>query len=616
VFFLNWWNPSITPTKNLRTITVKHTVKQFFLPFEKKEHFNYSAESIENLSEFEKYQLSYHPERPKYLDYLPVFDNVSEILQNDLHGSCLIQTHRAEISHGGKIWPVMLIGQQSGPTSNFEELKWVMKDHHQVVRWNHGMPTPAAFEKAIEAIAIAERENRIVITMIDTAGADPTEESESGGIAWKIGRCMQALAESTVPTVSVILNRGCSGGAIALTGCDAVLAMENSTYLVISPEACSSILFRTREKANFAAEISQITAKKGLKNGIIDEIIPESAGPAHRFPDEARESFREVVGRWIEKLGSEPTDEVFERRIKRWHVIGQWDTTTEEVIRTYEKTVYNFLHKPPKNRFVFRHKRCRNEHNRHVADPVLYSKLLADNFVCDTCGHRYVRLTAHDYIGLIIDEDSFAEHPETRYIVDRDILNFPDYSDKIVEAREKNGMSTALITGNGLLDGHEVVMCATSFGFLGGSFCMSTGEKIWQACRIAIEKKVPLIIQAAGGGARMHEGCSSMVSLPKIHLAISRVQKAGLPVITIVTDPTLGGVAIGFGSRGIRIFEHNAGNIGFSGKRVIEQYTGKDTSKGFQTTGWLETKGFASLVAHPLLLKARIREIIEAYPTL
>ena len=109
----------------------------------------------------------------------------------------------------------------------------------------------------------------------------------------------------------------------------------------------------------------------------------------------------------------------------------------------------------------------------------------------------------------------------------------------------------------------------------------------------------------------MHEGCSSMVSIPKIHVALSRIEKAGLPLITIVTDPTLGGVAIGFGSRGFRIFEHNAGNIGFSGKRVIEQYTGKKTSKDFQSTGWLQSKGFVDMVAHPLELKRRIGEIIQ-----
>ena len=586
-------------------------MKNFFLPFEKKEGFSYSSEVVEKLSEYEKYQLSFHPERPKYLDYLNVFDNVEECLQNDLHGSCLIQTHRANIRYNDSSHPVMLIGQQSGPTTNFGELQRVMKEHSQVVKWNQGMPTPAAFQKAIDAIAIAEKENRLVITMIDTAGADPTEESEAGGIAWKIGRCMQALAESKVPTISVIINRGCSGGAIALTGCDAVLAMQYATYLVIAPEACSSILFRTRDKANLAAEISQITAREALQNGIVDELIPEHAGPAHRFREEALESFRDVVSRWAGKLASEHSKGVFERRVDRWQRIGQWDLTTEEAIKAYEKPVHAFIPKPEKNHFIHRHKRCRNDAGKPMADPVLYSKLLAANFVCDICGHRYVRLTAHDYIDLLLDKGSFEEHQETRYIVDRDILNFPDYSDKIEEARSKTGMSSAMITGNGKIDNHGVVFCGTSFNFLGGSFCMSTGEKIWQAAQIALDRKSPLIIQAAGGGARMHEGCSSMVSIPKIHVALSRIEKAGLPLITIVTDPTLGGVAIGFGSRGFRIFEHNAGNIGFSGKRVIEQYTGKKTSKDFQSTGWLQSKGFVDMVAHPLELKRRIGEIIQ-----
>lgn len=589
-------------------------VKHFFLPFEKKDDFSYSAALVENLTEYEKYQLSFHPERPKHLDYLTVFDHVEECLANDLHGSCLIQTHRAELRRNDKVWPVMLIGQQSGPTSDFAEMKRIMRNHAAVTQWNHGMPTPAAFQKAIEAVAIAEQENRIIITMIDTAGADPTEESESGGIAWKIGRCMQALAEATVPTLSVIINRGCSGGAIALTGCDAVLAMEYSTYLVISPEACSSILFRTRDKANLAAEISQITSKEGLKNGIVDEIIPEPAGPAHRYPHEALESFRDVAGRWIETLGTAPRESLQKRRIERWQKIGQWDTTTEDEIARYEKQVSGFIPKPEKTLFVNRHKRCRNDEHRIVHDPVLYTQLLADNFVCRTCGHRYTRLSAHDYIGMILDDGSFAEHPETRYIVDKDILNFPEYADKLLDAREKNGTMTALITGNGTIEGERVVLCATSFGFLGGSFCMSTGEKIWQASRIAIEQRSPLIIQAAGGGARMHEGCSSMVSIPKIHLAISLVEQAGLPVITVVTDPTLGGVAIGFGSRGIRIFENNAGNIGFSGKRVIEQYTGHKTSKDFQTTAWLQSKGFVDMISHPLDLKLHIGEIIRKRP--
>ncbi len=586
-------------------------MRHFYLPFEKKEGFNYSHESIEKLTEYEKYQLSFHPERPRFLDYLTVFDDAEECLQNDRHGSCIIQTHRAVVRNSeGSAWPVMLIGQQSAPTSDFAALRNLMKNPDEIARWNQGMPTPAAFDKAIKAIELAEQEKRIIITMIDTAGADPTEQSEGGGIAWKIGRCMQALAEASVPTLSVIINRGCSGGAIALTGCDAVLAMEYATYMVISPEACSSILFRTREKASLAAEISQITAVEGVKNGIIDEIIGEPEGPAHHAPEAALQSFKETLSQWISKLSALPPAEIFTKRMARWENIGQWETITEDQIQKFEKPVSYFIPKPEKILFVARHKNCIDHAGKRVLDPVLYKKLLADNFLCETCGHRYVRLTAHDYIDLVLDHDSFREHKETRYIVDKDILNFPDYQKKISEVQYKTGAATAFITGDATIEGHPIVFCATNFNFLGGSFGMSTAEKIWQASKIAIQRQVPLVIQATGGGARMHEGCSSMVGLPKLHVALSSVEKAGLPVITIVTDPTLGGVAIGFASRGIKLFEHNAGNIGFSGKRVIEQYTGKPTTKDFQTTWWLQQKGFVERTALPGNMKHAIAEII------
>ena len=574
-------------------------MKHFYLPFEKREGFSYSHESIEQLTEYEKYQLSFHPERPKHLDYLTVFDDAEACLENDLHGSCIIQTHRAVLRNGTSAWPVMLIGQQSGPTSDFVLMRKLMRNPDEIQKWNQGMPTPAAFEKANNAIKLAEEENRIIITIIDTAGADPTEQSEAGGIAWKIGRCMQLLAEAAVPTLSVIINRGCSGGAIALTGCDAVLAMEYSTYMVISPEACSSILFRTREKAGFAAEISQITAPEALKNGIIDEIIEEPEGPAHHYPESALQSFKTSMQKWLDKLSKIPPHQIFAQRLARWEKIGQWNTITEEEIVAFEKPVSFFIPKPERVLFVARHKNCHNITGKKVLDPILYTKLLADNFVCETCGHRYVRLTAHDYIDLILDPGSFKEHAETRYIVDKDILNFPDYRKKVEEAKHKTGAAASFITGDATINGEPVVFCATNFNFLGGSFCMSTAEKIWRASKAAIKQGVPLVVQATGGGARMHEGCSSMVGLPKLHVAISSVEKAGLPVISIITDPTLGGVAIGIASRGIKLFEHNAGNIGFSGKRVIEQYTGKPTTRDFQTTWWLQQKGFVDRTELP-----------------
>ncbi len=578
----------------------------FYLPFEKDGKFDYSPHAIAHLTEFEKYQLSFHPERPKYLDYLTLFNKVDECLSSKAFGSCLIQTHLAQFNE----IPVMLIGQQSGPSSNYKQLRELMKDPDVVHKWNHGMPTAASYERAIEAIKLANKENRIIIIFVDTPGADPTEESEAGGIAWRIGGTIQALAESTTPTISIIINRGCSGGAIALTGTDVTLAMEYSTYLVITPEACSSILYHDRHHANEAAEASQITSKEGYALGIVDELIPESVGPAHRFKKESITSLGKVLNKSIEIYMGNPFNDLFQKRVDRWEKIGQWTEKPAAEFKNLKKKISR-IPTTGKERFIKRHPGCYTETGMRLYDPVNLRNLAKENYVCSECGVRYIRPSAWDYIAMALDENSFVEHAETCCIVDKDILSFPGYAEKLKETREKTGLITAMITGNGTIEGRDVVFCATDFGFFGGSFCMSTGEKIWRAAKIAIEKRLPIILQAAGGGARMHEGCSSMVSIPKAHVALSKVEKEGLPVITIITDPTLGGVAIGYGSRGIQLFEHNAGNIGFSGKRVIEQYTGQKVSRDFQTTEWLVKLGHAVHVVTPENIRSEILACIS-----
>ena len=266
----------------------------FQLTFEQAPDFTYSPESIDKLSEYEKYELSYHPERPKYLDYLAIFSAVEPCFESDVFGNCLIQTHRAEMEN----IPVMLIGQQSGPSSDYSEIRKALQNSDEVTRWNHGMPVPASYERAIKAVKLAGQEGRIIIIFVDTPGADPTEESEANGIAWRIGDTIHALADVNVPTLSLIINRACSGGAIALTGCDVTLAMEYSTYLVITPEACSSILFRTRSRANDAAAVSQITSKEGFVHGIIDAIVPEPNAPDHRFKKEALDSAKTTIAKY------------------------------------------------------------------------------------------------------------------------------------------------------------------------------------------------------------------------------------------------------------------------------------------------------------------------------
>jgi len=577
----------------------------FQLSFEQDPNFNYSPESIEDLSEYEKYELSFHPERPKYLDYLSIFENVNSCFETDKFGNCLIQTHRAELFG----IPVMLVGQQSGPSSNYKNMRKAMMDPAQIQKWNHGMPVPISYERAVKAIYLAEEENRILLIFIDTPGADPTERSEANGIAWRIGDAIHALADVRVPTISIIINRACSGGAIALTGTDVTLALEHSTYLVITPEACSSILFHTRFRANEAAEISQITSREGFNHGIVDELIPELGGLAHIDPEQTKISVQSTLKKYVSRFSNFTGDNVINNRIDRWGKIGQWDMIDSIELETFHLPVSR-IPKPESTGYINRHKNCYNENGIHQYDPVLFSNLKQSNFICDVCGHRYVRPSAWDYIDWMVDSGSFFEHEETKFIADKDILGFPGYIEKLKETRIKTGLLTAMITGDGTICGKKIVLCTTDFGFLGGSFCMSTGEKVWRAAQIAINKNVPMIIQACGGGARMHEGCSSMVSIPKAQLAMSRVEQAGLAVVTLITDPTLGGVAIGIGSRGQRLFEFNAGHIGFSGKRVIEQYTGEKTSPGFQTVNWLKEFGHAEEIVHPKNLKEKIFSMI------
>jgi len=577
----------------------------FYLPFERKGKIDYHQ-----LDEYEKYQLSFHPERPKYLDYLEIFSEPELCFRSDDYGACLIQTHRAILEIEDEKITVMLIGQQTGPTSDYKELTKVMRNNAEMRKWNDGMPTPASYERALKAIDAANKENRIIIIFVDTPGADPTEASEAGGIAWRIGDTIHALAEATVPTISVIINRACSGGAIALTGCDVTLAMEYSTYLVITPEACASILFHTRSRANEAASASKITSKEGYDLGIVDIMVPEPEGPAHKLKEQAIASLHSYLEKSVIKLQAIPKGKLLSSRVERWSKIGHWSEATNEQVNSIQRKVSR-LPAPNSDGYLKRHKGCYTTNGVHKYDPVRFDKLKNDGFVCDACGYRYTRPSIWDCMDNLFDKDSFTEHAETKFIVDKDILGFPEYENKLKSARKRTGLMASMITGDAKIMGKDVVFCGADFGFLGASFCMSTGEKIWRASEIAIKNKKPMILQASGGGARMHEGCSSMVSIPKAHTALTRVEKAGLPVITIITDPTLGGVAIGYGSRGIRLFQKHAGNIGFSGRRVIEQYTGKKTSKDFQTTPWLKKHGHVENVVTQENVREKIINILQ-----
>ena len=387
------------------------------------DYINHSTSSSK-LGSYDAYKLSCHPERPRYLDYLHLFSSVEPCCSSNRLGNELIQTHRAALIIDGIRVDVMLIGQQVGPSSNLQELKTMMRSKEELTRWNNGMPTAASFERAMEAVSIAVAENRPIITFVDTPGADPTERAEREGIAWRIGSTIGHLLDAPVATVAVILNRACSGGAVALTACDHILALENSTFSPIAPEACSSILFRNRDRADEAAELLQLTAADGLRNGVIDEIVSEGPEPAHIDPKPIFDNLSRALKRSIQTLTDRPSQDLIKDRDERWHKMGRWGTASSEHVASLEPTD-SFLPEPTDLGYIMRHKDCRDSSGRRLYQPVVRSKLIANRLLCEDCGKRYAYRSLPENMAAVLDPDSFLEHDETKLIIDQDLLGFP-----------------------------------------------------------------------------------------------------------------------------------------------------------------------------------------------
>jgi len=260
------------------------------------------------LSRWQRTQIARHPKRPYTLDYI-------DALMNDfleLHGDRNFADDKAIV--GGVAWfngkPVMVIGHQKG------------RNTKEKVERNFGMPHPEGYRKALRLMKLAERFNIPIITLIDTPGAFPGIGAEERGQAEAIARNLIEMADLTVPIVTVVTGEGGSGGALALAVSNRVMMMENSIYSVISPEGCSAILWKSQDHAVDAAEAMKLTAQDSLENGIIDEIIPEPLGGAHREPKEAALSLGACIQAQLDKLSVMGPDELITDRWSKFRKIG------------------------------------------------------------------------------------------------------------------------------------------------------------------------------------------------------------------------------------------------------------------------------------------------------
>ena len=262
------------------------------------------------LSAWQIAQVARHPMRPYTLDYL---EEISSDFQ-ELHGDRMFADDPAIVGGVGRIngRPVMLIGHQKG------------RDTKERVRRNYGMPKPEGYRKAQRLMRLAEKFKLPVVTFIDTPGAYPGVGAEERGQSEAIAYSLYLMAGLKTPIVSVVIGEGGSGGALAIGVSDRLLMLQYGIYSVISPEGCASILWKSAEKAEDAAEAMRITADSLSAFGLVDEVLPEPLGGAHRNPKEAAEVIRNAILKNLDELDKLSPEQLLERRQRRLASFGQF----------------------------------------------------------------------------------------------------------------------------------------------------------------------------------------------------------------------------------------------------------------------------------------------------
>jgi acetyl-CoA carboxylase carboxyl transferase subunit beta len=242
---------------------------------------------------------------------------------------------------------------------------------------------------------------------------------------------------------------------------------------------------------------------------------------------------------------------------------------------------------------------------------IIYRKEVDKNFkVCPKCDYHF-RISASERLPYLVDEGSFLEVEDG--LSPRDFLGFKDYKDKLKVSRKKTGLKDAIISGEAKIGGRPVSLVIMDFNFMGGSMGSVVGEKIARSVERAIENKTPFVSVAASGGARMQEGILSLMQMVKTSAAVARLGQAGLPFISILTDPTFGGVTASFAMLGDIILAEPKSLIGFAGPRVIEQTIKQQLPPGFQRAEFLLEHGMIDMIVSRREMCATVGKVLDFF---
>ena len=285
-------------------VDVTATIKEIEAKIEAKK-----KEVYENLTPWQRVQLSRHPERPYTLAYIEAMTGGDFM---ELHGDRTVKDDKAMVGGFGTIngRTVMFVGQQKGDNTKTRQFR------------NFGMPNPEGYRKALRLFKLAEKFNKPIVTLIDTPGAYPGLEAEERGQGEAIARNLLEMTQLRVPVICIIIGEGASGGALGIGIGDKVLMLENTWYSVISPESCSSILWRSWDFKEQAAQSLKLTANDMLSNHLVDGIIKEPIGGAHSKPAEIFETTKQEIIKQLAELDKLNPEERIEKRIQKFCAMG------------------------------------------------------------------------------------------------------------------------------------------------------------------------------------------------------------------------------------------------------------------------------------------------------
>jgi acetyl-CoA carboxylase carboxyl transferase subunit alpha len=270
-----------------------------------------TKEIFTGLTPWQRVQLSRHPDRPYSLAYI---NAITDGNFQEYHGDRSVKDDKAMIGGFGSIdgQTVMFIGQQKGINTKMRQYR------------NFGMPNPEGYRKALRLMKLAEKFDKPIVTFIDTPGAFPGLEAEERGQGEAIARNIYEMMRLKVPVICIIIGEGASGGALGIGVGDKVVMLENTWYSVISPESCSSILWRSWDFKEIAADALKLTSTDMKKNGLVDEVIKEPINGAHRSQEEMFEIVKNSIKEYLTELSPQKADKRINDRIEKFSNMGVW----------------------------------------------------------------------------------------------------------------------------------------------------------------------------------------------------------------------------------------------------------------------------------------------------